>query len=369
MISKRAQSMDASGIRKVFDLAADLEDPINLSIGLPDFDVPDAAKAAMKEAVDVGRNRYTPSGGIPALRDAVKLRCRERHGFEPEDAMITAGTSGGLTLALLATVNPGDEVLVPDPFFVSYPQLVKVAGGTPVFYDTHPDFRLRIDELGKVATERAKALVLNSPSNPTGVTLTETEVRAACEFARERGLVVISDEVYEPFSYGPAPASAARFHENTITVNGWSKSHAMTGWRVGWAAGPAELIHEMIKLQQFTFVCAPAPAQHAALATMDLDMSGVREAYAAKRDLACGILEEAFDLVRPDGAFYVFPKAPEGLTGTDFVKRVIENNVLVIPGGVFSTRDTHFRVSFAAPDDTIREGCATLVRLAREGQG
>ena len=135
------------------------------------------------------------------------------------------------------------------------------------------------------------------------------------------------------------------------------------------AAGPADVIDEMIKLQQFTYVCAPTPAQHAALATMDLDMSGVREAYAAKRDLACGILEEAFELVKPDGAFYVFPKAPAGSSGTDFVTRAIEKNVLVIPGGIFSTRDTHFRVSFAAPDNAIREGCGILVGLAREGQG
>jgi aspartate aminotransferase/aminotransferase len=358
--------MDSSGIRKVFDLAANLKDPINLSIGLPDFDVPEAAKTAMKAAVDDGKNRYTPSGGIPDLREAVRRRCGERHGFEPGDVMITSGTSGGLTLALLATVDPGDEVLVPDPFFVSYRQLVLAAGGKPVFYDTYPDFRLRISELEKVATDRAKVLVLNSPSNPTGVCLTEAEVRAACDFARERGLVILSDEVYEPFSYGPAPVSAARFYENTITVNGWSKSHAMTGWRVGWAAAPAEIINEMIKLQQFTYVCAPAPAQHAALATVGLDMSGVRETYASKRDLACGILEEAFDIVKPDGAFYVFPKAPDGISGTDFVTRAIEKNVLIIPGGIFSTRDTHFRVSFAAPEDAIREGCGALVRLARE---
>ena len=369
MISKRARSMDASGIRKVFDLAANLKAPVNLSIGIPDFDVPDAAKAAMKEAVDAGKNRYTPSGGIPLLREAVRRRCRERHGFEPGDVMITSGTSGGLTLALLATVDPGDEVLVPDPFFVSYRQLVLAAGGTPVFYDTYPDFRLRVAELERVATERTKVLVLNSPANPTGVTLTEEEVRSACTFATKRGLVVLSDEVYEPFSYGERPVSAARFHANTVTVNGWSKSHAMTGWRVGWAAGPGDLINEMIKLQQFTFVCAPAPAQHAALATIDLDTTGIRETYAAKRDLACGILEEAFDLVKPDGAFYVFPKAPAGLTGTDFVKRAIAENVLVIPGGVFSTRDTHFRISFATADETIREGCGVLARLASEGRG
>ena len=280
--------------------------------------------------------------------------------------MVTSGTSGALTLALLATVDPGDEVLAPDPYFVSYKQLVLACGGTPVFYDTYPDFRLRIEELEKVVSERAKVLVLNSPCNPTGAVLAEDEVRAACEFARQHDLVILSDEVYDPFWYSARPTSPARFHESTITVNGWSKSHAMTGWRVGWAAGPDELIDQMIKLQQFTFVCAPAPVQHAALATMDLDMSPAREAYRGKRDLACGILEGAFDLVRPEGAFYVFPRAPDSATATEFVRRAIEKNLLVIPGCVFSERDTHFRISFAAPDDTIRQGCEILVELARQ---
>ena len=161
----------------------------------------------------------------------------------------------------------------------------------PVFYDIYPEFWLCVSEIDKCASESARVLGLISRSNPTGVTFTEDEVRAACDFARERGLVILSDEVYEPFSYGPQPTSAARFHEQTITVNGWSKSHAMTGWRVGWAAGPADMINEMIKLQQFTYVCAPAPAQHAALATVDLDISGIRKQYSAKRDLACDILD------------------------------------------------------------------------------
>ena len=366
MISKRARSMDASGIRKVFDIAANLASPVNLSIGQPDFDVPAPAKEALVRAVGAGENRYTPSPGLPALREAVRKRCGEVHGFEPDSTMVTSGTSGALTLALLATVDPGDEVLAPDPYFVSYKQLVLACGGTPVFYDTYPDFRLRIEELERAASARAKVLVLNSPSNPTGAVLTEDEVRAACEFARKHDLVILSDEVYDPFWYGTRPTSPARFHESTITVNGWSKSHAMTGWRVGWAAGPGELIDQMIKLQQFTFVCAPAPVQHAALATMDLDMAPAREAYRGKRDLACGILAGAFDLVEPEGAFYVFPRAPEGATGTGFVRRAIEKNLLVIPGCVFSERDTHFRISFAAADDTIRQGCEILVELARQ---
>jgi len=364
MLSKRASVMDASGIRKVFDLAANLAEPIDLSIGQPDFEVPEAARAAMKRAVDEGRSRYTPSPGIPELRLAVRVRCRERYGFEPEDVMITSGTSGGLTVALMATVDPGDDVLVPDPYFVSYKQLVLACGGRPIFYDTYPDFRLRAEALRRAVTDRTKLLVLNSPCNPTGAVLPEEDVRAACEFAREHGLTILSDEVYDPFWYATRPVSPARFHAETITVNGWSKSHAMTGWRVGWAAGPGEVISQMVKMQQFTFVCAPAPAQHAALASMDTDTEPVRRSYLAKRDLACGMLTEAFELVEPQGAFYAFPAAPGG-SGAGFVRRAIDRGVLVIPGGVFSERDTHFRISFAAADETVERGCRVLVELAR----
>ena len=364
MISNRARSMDASGIRKVFDLAAKLECPLNLSIGQPDFDVPDRAKDAIIHAVQVGKNRYTPSPGIPALRAAIRERCEAQYGFEPEDVMITSGTSGGLTLALLATVDPGDEVLAPDPYFVSYKQLALICGAKPVFYDTYPDFRLRREELEKACTDRVKVLMLNSPSNPTGAVMSEDEVKTACDFARERGLTVISDEIYDPFWYATKPVSPARFYDNVITLNGWSKSHAMTGWRIGWAAASAEIVNQMTKLQQFTYVCAPAPVQYAALKALDMDMEPVRLAYAKKRDLACSILKEGIELTEPEGAFYVFPEAPGG-SGLEFVTRAIENNVLVIPGSVFSERDTHFRLSFAAPDEVIEQGCRKLVELAR----
>ena len=158
--------------------------------------------------------------------------------------------------------------------------------------------------------------------------------------------------------------SPARFYDNVITLNGWSKSHAMTGWRIGWAAASAEIVNQMTKLQQFTYVCAPAPVQYAALKALDMDMEPVRLAYAKKRDLACSILKEGIELTEPEGAFYVFPEAPGG-SGLEFVTRAIENNVLVIPGSVFSERDTHFRLSFAAPDEVIEQGCRKLVELAR----
>jgi aspartate/methionine/tyrosine aminotransferase len=367
MRSKRIASMDASGIRKIFDLAASLKNPIDLSIGLPDFDVCEQVKRAAIDAVQRGKNRYTPSAGLSELRDAVRMRCRSAHGFEPEDVMVTSGTSGGLTVALLATVDPGDEVLVPDPFFVAYKQLTIMCGGTPAFYDTYPDFRLRREALERAVSDRTKVLILNSPANPTGAVMTEDEVRMACEFAREHDLVVLSDEVYDSFWYDARPVSPARFYAKTITLNGWSKSHAMTGWRVGWAAGPRELIDEMIKAQQFTFVCAPAPAQHAALEAERVDTERARAAYRVKRDLACGILREAFDLVEPGGAFYVFPRV-DG-SAMEFVKRALAQSILTIPGGVFSTRDTNIRISFAGPDDVLRRGCEKLVGLARVRSG
>ena len=363
MLSNRIMSMDASGIRKVFDLASKIENPINLSIGLPDFDVPAPAKQAMREAIDAGHNRYTPSAGLPQLRDAVRAQCVTHHGFEPEDVMITSGTMGGLTNALLVTVDPGDEVLVPDPFFVSYKQLAVMCGATPVYYELYPDFRLRRSALDAAVSERTKLMILNSPANPTGVVLTEDEIRMACDFAREHDLTILSDEVYSPFWYDAPPKSPAAFYERTITLNGWSKSHAMTGWRVGWAAGPAELVNQMIKAQQFTFVCAPTPAQYAALAALDIDMEPVRRSYQAKRDIACGILREAFDLVEPQGAFYIFPGVDGG--ATEFVKRGLDRKILTIPGNVFSTRDTNFRISFAAADDVLRRGCEELVALRR----
>jgi aspartate aminotransferase/aminotransferase len=363
MLSKRIMSMDASGIRKVFDLASKIENPINLSIGLPDFDVPGSVKSAMREAIDAGHNRYTPSAGLPQLREAVRGLCASRHGFEPEDVMITSGTMGGLTNALLATVDPGDEVLVPDPFFVSYKQLTVMCGGTPSYYELYPDFRLRREALEAAVSERTRLLILNSPANPTGAVLSDDEVRVACDFAREHDLTILSDEVYSPFWYDKPPMSPAACYEKTITLNGWSKSHAMTGWRVGWAAGPAELVNQMIKAQQFTFVCAPTPAQHAALAALEIDMEPVRKSYLAKRDLACGILREAFDLVEPEGAFYIFPTVGED--ATEFVKRGLERRILTIPGNVFSTRDTNFRISFAAPDHVLLSGCEELVALQR----
>ena len=279
--------------------------------------------------------------------------------------------SGGLLLAMMAIVDPGDEVIFLDPYFVMYRHLLTLTGGTPVAVDSYPDFRFHADRVAAAVTPRTKAILLNSPSNPTGIVMTEAEVRAAVEVARDHGLLLISDEIYEPFLYDAAGGgmpkglpSAARSYENTLVLRGFSKSHAMTGWRLGYAAGPAAVIEQMAKLQQYTFVCAPSPLQQAAVAALDVPMDDAVARYRAKRDLVCDGLAARFELVRPQGAFYVFPKAPGGRSATDFVAIAIEHNVLVIPGNVFSGRDTHFRISYATSDEKLRQGVDVLNSLA-----
>ena len=388
-IADRAHGVDASGIRKVFDLAAKLKDPINLSIGLPDFDVPDIAKAAAADAIGRGVNRYTPTQGAEPLRARLRVDLSAEIGRDVGEVLITSGVSGGLFLAILATINPGDEAVFLDPYFVMYRHLLTLAGGVARAVDSYPDFRFDAAKVEAAVTPRTKLLILNSPSNPTGTVMTEAEVAAAVEVARKHDLLILSDEIYEPFLYGSGQSAvgsgqdgqdassslptadcrlptAAKQYDRTIILRGFSKSHAMTGWRVAYAAGPAEVIGQMTKLQQYTYVCAPAPFQDAALAALDVPMAHHVAAYARKRDLVVDALSGTFELARPDGAFYVFPKVPAGGTATDFCARAIARNVLTIPGNVFSARDTHFRISYATTDEKLARGCEILCEVGRE---
>jgi aspartate/methionine/tyrosine aminotransferase len=362
-IAERMGRIDASGIRKVFALAAHMKDPINLSIGQPDYDVHDDVKAAAISAIQGGFNRYTQTWGIDELREAVSDYYKREFGHPLENVMITGGVSGGLFLALLATVNPGDEVLFADPYFVMYKHLVNLLGGVPKPVDTYPDFRLKPEAVEAAITPRTKVLLVNSPSNPTGVILTTDELRALAEVARKHNLLVISDEIYEGLYYDGARSSMVGMYENLIILNGFSKLAGMTGWRIGYAAGPEHILQAMNTLQQYTFVCAPSVAQMAAVAALREDPTPKLEAYRRKRDIIYNGLKDKFEVARPNGAFYIFPKAPGG-DGDAFVAKAIENNVLVIPGSVFSDRKTNFRISFAAEDDTLHRGLEVLNRLA-----
>jgi aspartate aminotransferase/aminotransferase len=365
-IASRALAVDASGIRKVFDLAAKMKDPINFSIGLPDFDVPEPAKAAAIQAIQKGHNRYTQTQGIAELREKLRKSLSTEIGRDLGEPLITSGVSGGLFLAILATINPGDEAIFLDPYFVMYKHLMTMAGGKAVPVDSYPDFRFHPSRVEAAITPKTKLLILNSPSNPTGVVMTQSEVDAAINLAKKHDLLIVSDEIYEPFLYGQASAklpSPASTYEKTIVLRGFSKSHAMTGWRLGYAAGPEAILAQMAKLQQYTYVCAPSPLQYAAVAAMDLDMSASVAAYRTKRDIAFDMLSKKFEVVKPDGAFYIFPKAPPGTTASAFVEKAIANNVLIIPGNVFSEHQTHFRISYATTNEKLRQGCAILNSL------
>src|SRR3954468_8769509 len=298
-ISRRANAVDASGIRKVFDLAAKMKDPINLSIGLPDFDVPEPAKLAAIEAIKSGQNRYTQTQGIAPLRERLRTDQSNEIGRDVGEVLVTSGVSGGLFLAILATIDPGDEAVCLDPYFVMYKHLMTMAGGKLNPVDSYPDFRFHAERVERAITPRTKFLILNSPSNPTGAVMSEAEIRAAVDVARKHDLLILSDEIYEPFLYDVDRAagqlySPGSIYDRTIILRGFSKSHAMTGWRLGYATGPAEVIAQMTKLQQYTFVCPPSPFQFAALKALDVPMDAARDAYRRKRDLTFDRLSKKF---------------------------------------------------------------------------
>jgi len=370
-LSARSRLIDASGIRKVFALGAKLKDPVNLSIGQPDFDVPQELKQAAIEAIEQGFNRYSQTAGEQVLLDSIRGRVRHEFGWNEPAVMITSGVSGGLLLAFMSLIDPGDEVIVPDPYFVMYKHLIRMLGGVCVYIDMYPDFRLPAEKIRRAITDRTKMIILNSPANPTGAVYTEQEIKDVVQIAAEKDLLVLSDEIYDMFCYDDPFVSPAKFYDKTLVLKGFGKSYGMTGWRMGYAAASENLkglIETMLKIQQYTFVCAPTPFQIAAAKAGDIDMSGYVKAYRSKRDLMYKGLSGDFELLRPAGTFYMFVKVPPQYRGaTEFVQKAIENNVLVIPGNVFSEKDTHFRISYATTDEKLRQGIDILSRLAKSG--
>ncbi len=366
MIADRMRHIDASGIRKAFDMAKSMKDPINLSIGLPDFDVPDVAKQAAIEAIESGFNAYTQTQGMPELRGKLQGIVDAQYGHPDRQVLVTSGSSGALLLAICCTVDPGDEVILFDPYFVMYRHLVTLAGGKSVVIDTYDDdFQIDPAKVAAAITPRTKVILANSPGNPTGVVASAASLKALADLCRERDILLISDEVYRTFCYDSPFTSPAEFNPNVLVADGFSKSHGMTGWRLGYAHGPSRLIQEMAKLQQFSFVCAPSIVQKAGVAAIDVDLTEQSATYKKKRDAVVAALSDLYELVTPTGAFYAFPKAPRG-TGGEFVAQAIANNLLIIPGNVFSGRDTHFRISYAVDDRTLARGLEVLRRMAEE---
>ncbi len=335
-LADRTANFDSSGIRKVFDLAAKMSNPINLSIGQPDFPVPDAVKDAAVAAIRGDKNGYSQTQGIAELRAKLQAAVDERYHHADRRVLVTSGTSGSIVLAVLAMVNPGDEVIVFDPYFVMYPALVGMVGGKCVMVDTYPDFRIDVERVRAAITPRTKMILLNSPANPTGVVAGAAELKGIAELAAKHNIALVSDEIYREFCYDAPLESVAKWNEQTLVVDGFSKTYGVTGWRLGFVHGPAEIIDKLTMMQQYTFVCAPHPLQWAAMAALDVDMSSYIAAYRKKRDRVVGGLKEAgYNVVKPGGAFYVFPEVPKGggkaggsaekiESGTEFVGRNCE---------------------------------------------
>jgi len=368
-ISRRAAAFDSSGIRRAFDRAATIADPINLAIGQPDFPMPEAAREAAKEAIDAGRNGYTPTQGIPPLRDRLEARVRAETGQPDRRLCVTSGSSGGLALVLMALLDPGDEVIIFEPAFVMYRPLVEFLGGRVVVIDTAPSFEIDLERVAAAIGPACRAILLNTPANPTGAVASADTVRGLARLADAHGVTLISDELYRSYCYDAAFASPAPHSERVVVIDGFSKSHAMTGWRVGWVHGPRALVDACTMLQQYTFVCAPQVGQWAALAALDAPMERPLAECRRKRDTLVAALRGHYEFAPPGGAFYLYPRAPGG-SGAAFVERAVEEErLIVVPGTVFGSADTHFRIAYTVPDRTLERGIAALLRLAGSAAG
>lgn len=377
-VSRRAASIDVSGIRRAFELGAALPDPINLSIGQPDFPVPEAIQAAAIDSIRAGRNGYSLTQGTPELLASVRAHINADLGWDPEShghsIMVTSGTSGALLLAAMAVLDPDDEVVIPDPYFVIYPALASMIGARAVRCDTYPDFRMTAARVEPLITGRTRMVMVNSPANPTGVVLTGSELAELAGLCESRGVLLVSDEIYDGFTFpeareGGRCPSPGRSGRTSLLIRGFGKTYGCTGWRLGYAVGPAAIIREMLKLQQYTFVCAPTPLQVGAAQAFGVDMEPTIARYAQRRDAVCQALGGLSPIVRPCGAFYAFVEVPPrlGISATEFARRAASQRVIVIPGSVFSHRDTHFRLSFAVDEQRLQRGLQILAELLGGG--
>ncbi len=365
--AQRMESLGISGIRDFLAKGSLIPDAIDLSIGQAHFDVPDALKEATIQAVLEKRGRYGSPQGDPELVAATRHHLREKCGLaEDQEVMMTCGTSGAITLALLALIGPGDEVLVPDPHFVIYHNLVELAGGTPVYYRLDEKFRPDVDEIERRITGRTRLLILNSPANPTGVALTPDELEAVADLCRKRRLPVLSDELYELFVYAAPHASIKHFPGcESLLVSGFSKSYGMAGWRLGWAAGPPEWIDKMRTLQLLIYVCPPTLVQRGALAAFEIDMSATVASYRRKRDFMYqGLVASGYEVIEPEGAFFFFPRVPWG-NDLEFCEHALSEKLVLLPGRCFGRCSDHFRLTFAESDETLERGLEVLAKIAR----
>ena len=349
ILNQRIQAVKPSGIRKFFDILEEMKDAISLGIGEPDFVTPWHIRDAGIYSLEKGYTKYTSNAGMAELRREIASYLNRRFGLHynfANEIVVTVGGSEAIDLALRCLVNPGDEVIVPVPSFVCYGPLTSMAGGVPVYVETKAEneFRLMPDELRAAITPRTKALVLPYPCNPTGGIMERSDLEALAQVLEGTDIMIISDEIYAELTYGQhhvSPANLPELYDRTIVVNDFSKSHAMTGWRMGYVCGPEPVIRQMLKLHQFGIMSSPTVSQYAAIEAMrngDHDIEKMREEYDGRRRyLVEGLRRIGLPCFEPKGAFYVFPDIrPTGLTSEEFCERfLMEEKVAVIPGSAF----------------------------------
>jgi len=378
LASQRVARLPASGIRRFFDLAAGLPGVISLGVGEPDFVTPDAFREAAIRSIKEGKTQYTSNWGLLALREAIAAHTKELRGvaYDPKnEILVTVGVSEAVDLALRATLNEGDEVIVADPSYVAYIPGIVLAGGVPVPVATEEAnaFRLLPADVKRAITPRTRAILLGFPNNPTGAVLEAEDVRGIAALAHEHDLLVYSDEIYDRLVYGAEHRSILDepgMKERTIYLAGFSKAYAMTGWRVGYACAPAEIVEQMMKIHQYTVMCVPTAAQYAALEALRAGEPEVKR-MVAEYDKRRTRMYERFNAMglqcfEPRGAFYCFPNVTStGLSDDEFCERLLtEEKVVVVPGNAFGERGAgHVRACYAASMQKIDEACDRIERF------
>ena len=381
LVNRTLVDVKPSGIRKYFDIAAEMEDIISLSVGEPDFSTPWHIRQEGIHTLEKGRTWYSPNAGLLALRQAISGYIQRHNGvtYDPKgEVLVTVGGSEAIDLCLRAVVCPGDEVLIPEPCFVCYDPLTRMAGGVPVPVVTKVEdaFRLTAEALKAAITPKTKLLILPFPNNPTGAIMPREELEKVAEVLRGTDILVLSDEIYGELTYGKKHVSIASLEgmrERTILISGFSKAFAMTGWRLGYACGPAPIMKLLTKLHQFAIMCAPTTAQYAAIEAMnngDGDVEAMRSEYDMRRRfIVDGLNRLGLTCFEPEGAFYVFPSIKStGMTSDEFCGRLLkEKHVAVVPGNAFGDSGEGFlRISYCYSLNHIKEALSRIEAFLKE---
>ncbi|MGN1051229.1 MAG: pyridoxal phosphate-dependent aminotransferase [Acutalibacteraceae bacterium] len=385
ILNSTVRDIPPSGIRKFFDIANEMDDVISLSIGEPDFKTPWHVREAGINSLELGRTWYTPNKGFSELREEICKYYKRRFGVSysgQENVLVTVGGSEAIDIALRCLCNTGDEVLIPEPSFVCYKPLAEIAGGVPVPIPTTKEnnFRLTKEELLQKITPKTKLLILPFPNNPTGAIMEEEDLKSIAEVIKEHDIFVLSDEIYGELTYTKKShvsiASIDGMKERTVVISGFSKAYAMTGWRLGYALGPEEIISEMTKLHQYCIMSAPTTAQYAAIEALkngDKDIENMKEEYDMRRRLMVGSFNNmGLECFEPLGAFYSFPSIKTtGLTSEEFCVRLIkEKGVAVVPGTAFGSSGEGFvRVSYCYSVTHIKEALNRIQDFITEIKG